>query len=513
MDAATLPVSASLRATLTGLDNAHRALARQNANAFMSYVLRDEETGRRVLQSPIHADWHDLIDQHDRVLIWAHIEAGKTSQIALGRVLYELGRNPNLRIAIVSNTDGQAQKVTLTLQKYIEQSAELASVFPKLKRAKGMPWTQHKLFVERTTRARDPSVQTCGVHGNILGSRVDLLILDDLLDYENTLSPTMREDLWNWYHATLEGRLTRHSRVLCIGTAWHREDIMHRFSKNPAWFARRYPVLTQVERPDGTVVDAPTWPERWPLERVKAKQEALGPVEYSRQLLCTARSDEDARFKREWIENCMNRGLGRPYTHSLVAVPPGYSVYTGVDLGVRVQHGSDLTAIFTIVVHPNGDREVLECLAGRWAGPEIVERIVDVHHRYHSIVLVESVAAQQFIVDFTKAMSAVPVKSFSTVGSGNVANNVNHHEFGIEGLATEMANGKWIIPSVMAGGRPVGRDEQIEAWVGELLYYMPRAHPGDRLMASWFAQSGAKSSQPVKPKIQFGRVNLSRGGV
>lgn len=486
------------------LERGHIELARRNASAFITYVLKDEESGRPILQSPIHEDWHRLVDAHKRLLIWAHVEAGKTNQLAIGRVLYELGRNPNLRVVIASNTDGQSQKICQVISKYIETSPELHRVFPNLRKAKSSAWTQHQLFVERPTKAKDPSVQTCGIHGNIQGSRIDLLILDDILDYENTTSATQREDLWHWYQSTLLHRMTRDSRTWCIGNAWHREDIMHRFARQTGvWFAKRYPVLETGLDDKGQETLIPTWPERWSLERIAERRRETLPAEFSRMLMCVARSDEDARFKRDWIDNCLRRGLGRPITKALVAVPGGYRTYTGVDLGVRTKDGSDLTSIFTIVVHPNEDREVLEVQAGRWAGPEIVARIIDTHNRFYSVVLVENNAAQQFIVDFTKQHSAVPVKPFTTTGQ-----NIHHPEFGIESLATEMANGKWIIPSRMEHGKLTAQNEQIDSWINELLYYDPKSHPGDRLMSSWFAVSGAKM---VKPKVHYGRLNLGVG--
>jgi hypothetical protein len=135
--------------------------------------------------------------------------------------------------------------------------------------------------------------------------------------------------------------------------------------------------------------------------------------------------------------------------------------------------------------------------SGRWAGPEIVERIIDTHKRFHSIVVVESNATQEFILQFTRKMSAVPVKPYYTG-----AKVFRDPHFGIESLATELANEKWIIPSRDGRAHP-----EIEAWVSELLFYDPRAHPGDRLMASWFAREGARMSMP---KAQFGRMDLTR---
>jgi uncharacterized protein YlxP (DUF503 family) len=368
-----------LLAEVAAMDDLHALRARTDPSAFVSYVMRDEETGRPIRLQPMHEEWQRLVTFHPRLVLWAHVEAGKTFSVACARVLYELGRDTTLRVAIVSNTDMQAQKVCLTIAKYIEQSAEYKKVFPGVVKAVRFPWTAHQLYVQRPTVSRDPSVRTCGVHGNILGARIDLLVIDDVLDYENTLTTHSREDLWAWYASTLAGRLTARARVVCIGTAWHRDDIMHRFARRPDFEAVRYPVMDEQGRSN--------WPERWPSARIEARR-AEGMVEFNRQLLCVARSDEESRFRYKWIQNCLARGEGQEPIYALKEVPAGFATYTGVDLGVRVKEGSDLTCLFTIIVHPNGDRQVLDVQAGRWDGPDIVELIKEVHRRYLSIVVV-----------------------------------------------------------------------------------------------------------------------------
>ena len=181
-----------LLAEVADLDDLHAMRARYDPVAFASYILRDEETAKPIRVQPMHEEWHRLANAHKRLLLWAHVEAGKTQQVSIARALWELGRNPNLRICIVSNTDGQAQKICMTIAKYIESSAEYQKVFPGIKRARNQPWTMHQLYVVRDGQAKDPSVRTCGVHGNILGARIDLLIIDDILDYENTITKNQR---------------------------------------------------------------------------------------------------------------------------------------------------------------------------------------------------------------------------------------------------------------------------------------------------------------------------------
>ncbi len=449
-------------------------LARTNGAAFNAYVLKDEHTGDPVRMAPMHREWHKLVDLHPRLNIIAHVESAKTANLSIGRVLFELGRNPNTRCVIVSNTVGQATKIVRSIAGYLEKSDELKEVFPELKQAHTGPWTNTQLTVKRKGNPKDPSVQATGVHGSIVGARIDLLILDDLLDYENARTPGLRDDLWDWVHSTLFGRLTEHSRVICVGNAYHRDDFLHRLERNSYWHTVRFPVLNESGQT--------SWPGRWSLERISQKREELGPVEFARQMLCKARDDAEARFKREWIDLALQRGNGRQLHHALVAPPPGCSIYTGVDLAVQQHASADLTAFTTIMVHPNGDRELINIESAKLAGPQIIERIQQLYHRYQGIFFVENNAAQDFILQFMRERAqSVPVRPFTT------GRNKVHPEFGVESLAAEMATGKWIIPN-----RDGRTHHEVEALINEMLYYNPKSHTGDRLMSLWMAREAAR---------------------
>lgn len=478
---------------LRALEQAHLKLAREDSLAFCSYVLRDEETGDRIMHSRSHETWHRMLDAHRRAVIWGHVECGKTFSVSVGRVLFELGKNPSLRVAVVSNTDGMSQKICRVMGKYIEGSPQIKEVFPDLKRDKSAPWTAHQITVVRPTRSRDPSIQTCGVHGNILGARLDLVVLDDVVDYENSVSPVLRQDLIHWWHSTLEGRLTRNARVWVLGMVWDAEDLLHTLAKNPVYVSMRSPVVDE---------NGPTWPSRWPQDRIDEKALAMGPLEAERQLYCREVSRTEARFRPEWIRKCLDRGEGRDLLHALPVIPPGCRVVTGVDLGVRDHHTSALTVLFTILVHPNEDREVIGIESGKWHGDEIVSRIIEVHRRFGSLVVVENNAAQDFIVQFTRARSAVPIRPFNTT-----AHAIRHPEFGLETLGAEMAGAKWIIPCRKGLGAP-----EVQRWLTDLLTYQPGAHAGDHLMASWFAREGARSMGRPAPMAPVAKTAARGGG-
>jgi len=483
---------ASLRSLNHKSFRAQVALARRHVEYFLPLVMRDEETGLPIQLAPVHRAWHELATHYNRLVIWAHVEAGKSQQLSIGRVLWALGKNPSLRVAIVSNTYGQAEKVVRTIARYIAKSPEFAAVFPKCR--PGLPWSSNMLTVTRPGYPKEPSVQAFGVHGNVTGARIDMLVVDDILDPENTRSVKQRDEVWSWYNAALVGRLTANARVIVVGTAYHPEDFLHRFAKqviqlNGPEAAARFPVIND----DGT----PRWSNRWPLSRINAKAAELGPLEFARQMLCKARDDAESRFKREWIDVCLANGNGSNMSYALEKVPPGYRTITGVDLAIQKSDAADRTALVTIAVGPDGTRNVLAVESGKWSGPEIIAKIVQTHERYHSVVIIENNAAQDYLLQFTRAQSAVPIKPFTT------GRNKAHPEFGVESIAAEMANGKWSIPNMNGQAHP-----EILAWIDEMMFYSPLTHTGDRLMASWFAREGIRMI--MHGKVQSAPVSFSR---
>jgi hypothetical protein len=467
-------------------------LARTVPAVFNQAVLRDEHTGESIHQSIPQNHWHSLANRHSRLLIWSHVESGKTNQLSIGRTLFAIGNDPSMRVAIVSNTSAQAEKIMYSISQYIEKSEVLHEIFPNL--VPDDPWNNSELQVKRKVFSKDPTVMACGVHGNITGARIDLLILDDLLDYENTRTKRGRDDLCDWYESTLVGRLTKNARVICVGTAWHPDDFMHRLAKNPGWHAFRYPVTDENGKA--------RWPDQWSDERIAAKRVELGPIQALRQLDCIARDDSEARFKKEWLDIALKNGEGRALTFKLDIIPYGCRVYTGVDLAVQRGDANYHTAMVTILVYQNGCREIINVERGKWKGIDILKRLFDIQRRYQSICVVENNAAQDYIVQFAHEMGqfgqaqlgVIPIIPFTT-GANKV-----HPEFGVESLSTEMAMGKWSIPS--NNGRV---HLSLEPLINEICNYEVAAHTGDCLMAMWFAREGVRKGDV---KVKSGYIDL-----
>jgi hypothetical protein len=473
-------------------------LARRDCPAFCEMVLRDEETGNHIQVKPFQAAWHYAIERYRNVVIWAFPESGKTQQLAIARVLWLLGKDQRRRYAVLSATQSQAKKIIRTAQQHIIENQILHQVFPDLRR--GTLWTDVSLEVERPGGIKDPSLQAYSPEGGtIQGARLDGLIIDDVLTENNTRTNYQRDKIEEWIRASAFPRLAKGAWVCLLTNAWHPKDMAHNLERQ-GWHSMRFPVLDQ----DGKLA----WPERWPLDRIEhVRTQVLGPIEFSRQMLCQPRDESTARFQRSWIEQCLALGEGFATYSSLQDIaerdpefaaemslteellemggmPAGFMTITGVDLAISARPGSGKSALFTLLLWPNGMRQVLEVQAGRWSGPEIIDRVVSVNERFRSTVVVENNAAQDFLVQWVRERApGMRVRAFTT------GRNKLSPEYGVESLAAEMAASRWLIPCEV-GSRRVARG--VADWIDDMLAYDPQGHTGDRLMASWIAREAAR---------------------
>jgi hypothetical protein len=481
---------------LTPEERAHALLARRqrieiarlDGAAFNEFVLRDEASNASIRNAPHHVEWHQLIDEHRLLVLHAHIESGKSAALSVGRVLFELGRDPNLRIAIVSETDAKAMKLLRGIKTYLRESKELRLLFPHLKRSTrpGDPWNAHAITVEREVRARDPSIQVVGCGGSIIGARVDLLVMDDVLSHRTARTKAQQEKLLAWYQSNIAGRLTEDSRVIAVNTAWAKGDLLHHLAKLQGWKHEKFGVIDPR-------TNLPRWPEVWSLKRIAQARINLGPIEAARQLDCEPVEEGTSRFPPEALTRATKLGeevfLAKSLTELLGdhALPEGCYLTTGVDVGASLRKTGALTVFITCLHYPNGERQVVNVEAGRYTGPEILKNARSISSRFNSLVFVENNGAQRFLLQFAEEGEHFPVLAFQTGA------NKWDPAWGVESLAVEMAQGRWIIPEHDATGQ---LDPEVQALLAEMRTYSPDAHTGDRTMSLWICREGARKMAP-----------------
>src|SRR5690606_13358912 len=130
---------------------------RRSAPLFISYIFG-------VRMSACHLRIHELLDRSESAYVEACRGLGKSINITVGRSVWELGRNPDLRISIVQNSLPEARK-TVQACKSIIESEKYRKVFPHVVPAGNDKWGAGGLTIKRELVSRDPSISANSWNG------------------------------------------------------------------------------------------------------------------------------------------------------------------------------------------------------------------------------------------------------------------------------------------------------------------------------------------------------------
>lgn len=523
--------------------------ARSDPTAFLEFVMRAEQTQERLITAPHQRVFFEFVEQYRHCVVLLPIDHSKTFCSAT-LAMQILGQNPSARGAIVSAAEAQAKKPLDMVRSYIEQSDDLHLVFPNLRRSQraGDPWNETAMTVERPFGIRDPSLVARGIDSKqILGSRWDFAIIDDILNDENVATPEARDKMFRLLQKDVFGRVdAKKGRIIFINTARHLEDAVQRM-------AEVWPTLTM--RVDGTILiknapdfdsvhirpaddkpaddptaeyrlvahdfiggvyqvdndnDVPLWPERWPKEEIEKRRtgpEAWLPEVFAQNLMNIPISDTSALCKQAYLDRALEMGrllkvTGFAWDRSEVQIGDwknpaqpfakglAFHVFTGVDLAVSKQSKAGESCVFSFAIFPHQIRVPLWIDHGKWGAKEIEQKLFDHIIRYQpSGVAVENVAAQELFRQVLVERQDELLKKSARAPIKPFTTDAKKHDpfFGVPALFAEFANGLWAIPNDRGQVRP-----EVRKWMNQCLQYSPSDHTGDLLMSQYFASELAK---------------------
>jgi hypothetical protein len=467
----------------------------ENVNAFIEYVFVDVETGEYVKQQPFHEEWQVLMRAHDRMMIIAPRGHGKTVQI-IGRVIWELGHNPNLRIKIIAATDDKAKEILGLIRDFIADSDRVHEVFPNLEIDSKRGDRTTDFFVKRTIKQRDASVDAAGVLSAGAGGRADLLICDDVVDLKNSvINPAMREQVIKTIQETWFSLVSATGRIVWICTPYHVADATHVLKATGVFTLWTVPAIKYTRHVDdesNPILDPDTgqqlvtkeilWASKWSEEKLMKKKDEVGERVFARQYLLNAMSDEERTFPEYSLEKSFD------FTRADIGddIDDEWTTYAGVDLASAFGRKNAWTVIWTLALNPHDNRLYpKEMYRRRMSFPDTIAAIVAQYHKHNwRLGKVENNAYQQAVIDAIAELDkTIPLEPFTTGA------NKADEKVGLPGMAVAFEKRKFAIP---AARFPLAPDDPslIAIFLNEL-----RTHPGgefsDTIMAYWFAWSAA----------------------
>lgn len=441
----------------------------------------------------------------------------KSTCFSVNYPLWEIARNPDIRILMVSNTESQSQSFLREIVGNIERNQLYVDFAGQMKPKIPEKWTAREIIVNRNNlNMKDPTISTVGVGGTILSKRADLIICDDLLSLENTKTIDQRQKMRDWFHQVLLPVLSPNGRVIFVGTVWHPQDLLLELLSDAGWDYRKK-FKSVIEWP----LHMDLW-EQWYALRMKGTEDARGEADrffttnYSEMhvgvrvmwpehftfamlylLWRTNRiafekayqnniiSREDQKFKEEWLERAKMRGANYRLLRTLT--PDQRKEYTtvtgGIDLAAGEDEQNDDNAMVALGHRRLDDMvQLLSMDRGKFTPKDWRSTIAERGDALkHDRIIVET-NGYQIALKRDLADKNLPIVSFTTGGEKF------DPYIGVESLAILFENDRIILPYDKSDPYTIALVDQL---VDELRQF-PVGHTGDSAMALWFAYTALR---------------------
>lgn len=359
------------------MDISAEDLAYADLRYFSEYCWGD--VAGQVENGEFQNEWYRLLGDDDRprrLHIQAAREHAKTTCLSVKYPLWRVGRNPNLRVMIVSKSATLAMTILREIRQNIEGNKRLTQVFPKMRPAS--PWSTTELQVERGAGVilKDPTFVGIGLHGPLTGKRADLIIVDDPFDESEVRTESQRKKVEDWMEKVLLPTLTPDGEVVMVGTPWSYDDYWSRLEGKSVenggnYVVLKYPAVKNYD-PDTPFEDWDMqWPQVWTPERMEERRREIGSVKWNCLYLLDPSGFEGALFKGDWLTffdpSIFNSGYIQDFEY-----------YMSVDPNISDNPESDRLAIVTIAFdRARGNIYVLDVFAEVSDFPTQLKKIVE----------------------------------------------------------------------------------------------------------------------------------------
>jgi len=217
-----------------------KRLLRVSPHFFMKEVFHYRSDG-------VHSDFIEHMESGSRTLLLAPRGHGK-SKAAQAMIAYEMIRNPNARIALVSDTHTKATMFLAGIKNTLESSDAIKNLWGDVS---GKVWKDNSITLAgRTENHVEPGLIAMGASsGAITGMHFEHIYLDDVVSFDSSRSPVQSERLENWFKTTLLPTLMPGGKITVLGTRYSPNDLYATLI-NMGYKTRVFPAI----QPDGSAL-------------------------------------------------------------------------------------------------------------------------------------------------------------------------------------------------------------------------------------------------------------------
>jgi len=284
------------------------AILRTDLAAFVEKVFETIAPGQIYYHNwHIDAICHELTrcqdEQGRRLLITQPPRSLKSICTSVAFVAWALGRDPTMKFVCVSYSQDLARELARQFRLVVE-SDWYGEVFPNV--------TFDKITADEITTNKNGGRLAASVGGTLTGRGADIIIIDDPMKADDAMSETARENVRNWYSATLSTRLDSkiNGSIIIVMQRLHEDDLAGHVIENSNYDQLNLPAIATEDafipigsgmvhhRKEGDVLQ----PRREPMNILDNIKKELGTLRFSAQYQQQPVPADGNLVKRDWFK-------------------------------------------------------------------------------------------------------------------------------------------------------------------------------------------------------------------
>ena len=431
-------------------------LGRKDLYFFIIYIL-----GRKDMAE--HNWYFDRIrevqkEPDGRLDLWARGFC-KTSIITHGMSIWDIMRNPETTIGIVSWSRRAAIDIVKAIKTELESNELLKELYPDVlydnPEVQSPRWSDERgLIVKRTSNKREATIEGTGLDTQLTGRHFDILVYDDIVSVNNV---TSNEVIQNTTNALLTSfnLVSRDGKKRFIGTRYHTVDTYDYLIKNKIVKPRIYPA-TIDGTPDGEPCEIIT------KEQLEEKRHEMTPFIFSAQMLLNPVSDDERRFNPQLFQYYDKSSLDKLTKN----------VYITVDAATSKKKGSDYSALAVMAVDALDNVYLVDLVKDKLNLDERKKKLFELVLKYKPLVVGYERYALMADTDYIRKCQETENIRFPIVELGGKLSKIER----VDRFVPTFSNRKFYIPESLEYRDYEGKSHDL---IQELKYEMinfPKGH-------------------------------------
>lgn len=359
------------------------------------------------LQIPLHEELCKYVQYNKKKKKLILLPRGhlKSSIITVGYSLWQIAKDPTIRILIANATYDMAVTFLSQIKDHIRRNEKWIEMFGKLGENTDK-WAESSFTITRpeSYQKKEPTATAFGIGGNLVSQHYDLIIMDDVVNRDNIHTPERIADVHTFYKDALD-LLEPTGELIVIGTRWHEGDLYGTILEptNPERHLWSFKTRTAVEGDYNVIKQANgrhwieggeiIFPKKFTRASLSDLINSKGMSEFFAQYMNDPVPSSEAIFKHQfqYYEETDIAGLDTDFSYFMTVDPAFYDPKSRtVD--------PDYTGIVVIAVDQRNNWYIRDLVRDRFQPKELLNIIFEMDKRWKPITIGLEVTAWQKIL-------------------------------------------------------------------------------------------------------------------